>query len=103
MGGFRSMSNLPTTFRHKEDSFDLISGLEACRDWIESVTDEEFSNDDFHTATKDGILLCKLVNGIAPGIITKVNTQSSAFSARTNIEMFLSACKKLGLTESQLF
>lgn len=47
------------TYRHKEDSFDLISGLEACRDWIEGVTGEQFSTDDFQAATKDGILLCK--------------------------------------------
>lgn len=53
------MSNLPTTFRHKDDSFDIISGLEACREWIESVTDEQFSSDDFQVSLKDGILLCK--------------------------------------------
>ena len=45
----------------------------------------------------------RLVNAISPGIITQVNTLKSTFSSRTNLEMFLSACKKLGLTEPQLF
>ena len=48
-----------TTFRNTEGSFDVISGLEVCRDWIELVTGETFSSDDFQIATRDGILLCK--------------------------------------------
>ena len=45
----------------------------------------------------------RTVNAIAPGIISSVNTQSSSFAGRANLEMFLSACKQLGLTEPQLF
>ena len=44
-----------------------------------------------------------MVAAISPGIIKEVNTQKSAFSSRANIEMFLQACEKLGLSQAQLF
>ena len=57
-GLFRDSSNIHT-LRKSMDSFDVFSGLEQGRLWIEAVTGETFESDDFVIATRDGVLLCR--------------------------------------------
>lgn len=73
------------------------------RDWIEAATREKFPSPDFATSTKNGVLLCKLLNQISPNIVPKINQQKNAVAERENISFFLAGCKKLGLRETQLF
>ncbi|CAM9473748.1 unnamed protein product [Chrysoparadoxa australica] len=73
--------------------------------WIEAVTDSYFDdlNMEFGPALKNGILLCKLANGIKPGIVPKINSSNKAYHQMENIRHFLQACRQLGVAEHSLF
>nr|XP_014344806.1 PREDICTED: LIM domain only protein 7 isoform X9 [Latimeria chalumnae] len=71
--------------------------------WVEEVTTKTFENKDFRAALESGVLLCDLVNKIKPGIIKRVNRLSTPIAGLDNINVFLKACKELGLKEAQLF
>eukprot|EP01097_Dermamoeba_algensis_P002141 TRINITY_DN1850_c0_g1_i2.p1 TRINITY_DN1850_c0_g1~~TRINITY_DN1850_c0_g1_i2.p1 ORF type:complete len:700 (+),score=133.34 TRINITY_DN1850_c0_g1_i2:118-2217(+) len=86
----------------EESAFNTDLALKEAQLWIENVTGSKFPSD-FQTSTKDGVFLCKLLNGISPGIIKQINTQKTAFAERENLSFFLSGCKQLGLKETQLF
>eukprot|EP01090_Pellita_catalonica_P005203 TRINITY_DN1509_c0_g1_i1.p1 TRINITY_DN1509_c0_g1~~TRINITY_DN1509_c0_g1_i1.p1 ORF type:complete len:288 (-),score=52.40 TRINITY_DN1509_c0_g1_i1:797-1660(-) len=88
----------------EDSAFDTPKALAESQRWIEAVTGERFSDpNDFVASTRDGVLLCKLVNGIKPGSVPKINSSSSAFAQRENISHFLNACRDLGLKDTQLF
>ncbi|CAL8387797.1 unnamed protein product [Gadus morhua 'NCC'] len=76
--------------------------LEAQR-WIEAVTEKQFGSQDFRSALENGVLLCDLVNKIHRGLIRRVNRLSTPIAGLDNLNVFLKACKKLGLKEAQLF
>ncbi|XP_059896701.1 LIM domain only protein 7 isoform X5 [Gadus macrocephalus] len=76
--------------------------LEAQR-WVEAVTEKQFGSQDFRSALENGVLLCDLVNKIHRGIIRRVNRLSTPIAGLDNLNVFLKACKKLGLKEAQLF
>jgi len=77
--------------------------LEAqAREFIESLTGEKFSGD-FLSSLKDGVLLCNAMNAVKPGAIRRVNTSKMPFKQMENISNFLSACRKLGMSEHDLF
>ncbi|XP_031145207.1 LIM domain only protein 7 isoform X13 [Sander lucioperca] len=76
--------------------------LEAQR-WIEAVTKKTFGSDDFRSALENGVLLCDLINKIKPGIIKRVNRLPTPIAGLDNLNVFLTACGKLGLKEAQLF
>ncbi|KAK5604609.1 hypothetical protein CRENBAI_014434 [Crenichthys baileyi] len=80
-----------------EDAF-----TEAQR-WIEEVTGKSFCCSDFRAALENGVLLCDLINQLKPGIIKRVNRLSTPIAGLDNVNVFLKACGKLGLNESQLF
>lgn len=70
--------------------------------WIEAVTNEKFPSD-FATSLKDGQLLCKLVNIIQPGTISKIETSKMPFKQMENITSFLRACRSMGVAEFEVF
>ena len=53
----------------------------GCRAWIEAVVGEPFSDDDFATALKDGVMICKPINKIKPKSVKKINS-SKFYSCR---------------------
>lgn len=55
------------------------------RQWIEAVTGERFPPVAYEEALRDGIILCKLMNRLAPGIITKINTSGGDYKMMDNI------------------
>ncbi|CAG5857450.1 unnamed protein product [Menidia menidia] len=71
--------------------------------WIEEVTGKLFGCSDFRAALEDGVLLCDLINQLKPGIIKRVNRLSTPIAGLDNVSVFLKACGKLGLNDSQLF
>ena len=81
----------------------LGSGLEGCRAWIEAVVGEPFSDDDFATALKDGVMICKLINKIKPKSVKKINSSKLAFKQMENISKFTKACKELGVPAGAIF
>lgn len=54
--------------------------------WIEAVIGERFRSDlPYELALRDGIILCKLMNRLQPGIITKVNVGGGDYKFMDNI------------------
>lgn len=49
------------------------------------VIGERFPSVPFEDALRDGIILCKLMNKLAPGIITKVNVSGGDYKMMDNI------------------
>eukprot|EP00027_Filamoeba_sp_ATCC50430_P004432 CAMPEP_0168551500 /NCGR_PEP_ID=MMETSP0413-20121227/6206_1 /TAXON_ID=136452 /ORGANISM="Filamoeba nolandi, Strain NC-AS-23-1" /LENGTH=129 /DNA_ID=CAMNT_0008582031 /DNA_START=83 /DNA_END=472 /DNA_ORIENTATION=- len=77
--------------------------LEAqARAWVESMTGEKLSGS-FHEALKNGVVLCKLINKISPGKISKIGTGNMPFVQMENIGKYLDACRGMGLATHDLF
>lgn len=54
---------------------------------------------DFYDKLKDGIILCKLLNKVQPGVCKGYKRSKVAFVQRANLDIFIKGCKKLGLSE----
>jgi hypothetical protein len=75
----------------------------AVRGWIEAVTGEKFPTDDYEEALHDGILLCKLINKLKPGAVSKIHTSGGPMKLRENISLFQNAARAYGVSESEVF
>jgi len=74
------------------------------RHWIETLSGEKFPpGKNFGAALKNGILLCKLANGIRPGICPKIQTATAPFVQMENINAFLKAERTFGVPAPDLF
>uniref|UniRef100_UPI00358EE60F LIM domain only protein 7 n=1 Tax=Myxine glutinosa TaxID=7769 RepID=UPI00358EE60F len=71
--------------------------------WIQAVTECSFGEQGFRAALEDGQLLCKLINHIQPGLVTKVNLFPTPIAGLDNLNVFLRACGQFGLRPAQLF
>ncbi|KAF7282907.1 hypothetical protein GWI33_001809 [Rhynchophorus ferrugineus] len=71
--------------------------------WIESVIGERFPPLPYELALRDGIILCKLMNRLQPGIITKINTSGGDYKMMDNLSQFQKACVKYGVPDVDLF
>ncbi|KAK9881034.1 hypothetical protein WA026_014377 [Henosepilachna vigintioctopunctata] len=72
--------------------------------WIETVIGERFpSGVPYEIALRDGIILCKLMNRLAPGIISKINTSGGDYKMMDNLSQFQKACVKYGVADVDLF
>ncbi|KAL1139358.1 hypothetical protein AAG570_006342, partial [Ranatra chinensis] len=77
--------------------------LEAQR-WIESVIGERFPPGcRYEDVLRDGVILCKLMNQLMPGCITKINTSGGDYKFMDNINQFQKACTKYGVPDVDLF
>ena len=61
--------------------------LEAQK-WIEAVLNEPFPLP-YEEALKDGVILCKLMNTLSPGAITKINMSGASFKLMENISRYI--------------
>ncbi|XP_057707979.1 LIM domain only protein 7-like isoform X2 [Corythoichthys intestinalis] len=87
----------------QQSTFSCADAFNEAQRWIEDVTGKSFGSSDFRAALENGVLLCDLINQIQPGIIKKLNRHCTPIAGLDNINVFLKACGKLGLNESQLF
>eukprot|EP01121_Diplochlamys_sp_Union-15-3_P017106 TRINITY_DN595_c0_g1_i2.p1 TRINITY_DN595_c0_g1~~TRINITY_DN595_c0_g1_i2.p1 ORF type:complete len:375 (+),score=42.15 TRINITY_DN595_c0_g1_i2:34-1158(+) len=77
--------------------------------WIESVLGEKLNDlGDLHGCLKDGIILCRLLNKLKPGIIPKYNLPKKGQSLhplmeRENIGLFLMASKQFDISAEDMF
>jgi len=74
-------------------------------EWINTlILNSLDKNRDLCSQLKDGILLCKLLNVIRPGIIKRFNEKASTpFKQMENIEYYLKACQRMGVPSINLF
>jgi len=56
--------------------------------WIEEVLGEKL-NGAFEDVLKDGIVLCKLINKIAPDSVKKIQQKGTAFQLMENIQRYV--------------
>ncbi|XP_037835900.1 LIM domain only protein 7 isoform X2 [Kryptolebias marmoratus] len=87
----------------QQSSLSCADAFDEARRWIQEVTGKSFGCGDFRAALENGVLLCDLINQLKPGIIKRVNRLSTPIAGLDNVNVFLKACGKLGLNESQLF
>lgn len=57
--------------------------------WIEQVIGERFPPVPYEIALRDGIILCKLMNRLAPGIISKINTSGGDYKMMDNLSQWV--------------
>lgn len=90
-------------------SAEVAAKLEAKRDpalehevieWIKQKTGEDASP--LAEKLNDGLVLCKLVNAIKPGIV-KAGPAKMPFHKMENINRFIEAAQKLGVKELDVF
>ena len=82
--------------RNKDQEKDVLK-------WIEAVIGEKLPAGPYEDILKDGVVLCKLMNKIAPGSIKKYKTSGPAFMLMENIQTFQTAMKKYGVPDSEVF
>lgn len=58
------------------------------QEWIEAVLGEKFPpGETFEDVLRDGQVLCKLMNKISPGSVTKINSSGGQFKMMENINV----------------
>lgn len=65
--------------RNKEQEAEVIA-------WIEAVTGEKLPNQPYEDVLRDGIVLCNLINKIAPNSVKKIQTKGTNFQLMENIQ-----------------
>ena len=65
--------------RSKEQEQEVLS-------WIEAVLGEKLPVGAYEDVLRDGIVLCKLINKIAPGSVNKIQTSGGSFKLMENIQ-----------------
>lgn len=58
--------------------------------WIEAVIGERFPpGEPYENALRDGIILCKLMNRLAPGIVSKINVSGGDYKMMDNLSQWV--------------
>ena len=79
----------------------MTSAMEAeARQWIEEMLGEKLGALSLQEELKDGIVLCRVVNAIEPGVCPKPSGAKMAFKQMDNISNYLKACTDLGMFRS---
>ena len=78
-----------------------VSGLDesgAARAWVSAVLSEELDEaKSLQEVLASGVLLCRLVNAISPGVIHRVNEADRPWAHMENINNYTTACERLGV------
>lgn len=82
--------------RNKEQEAEILS-------WIEAVLGEKLPSSNYEDVLRDGVILCQLINKIAPGSVKKIQTKGTNFQLMENIQRFQAAIKKYGVPEEEIF
>jgi len=93
----KPMYNTQSIAKVKEVDDDQAAEVQQ---WMQTVLGTQYQ--DFFGEIRDGVELCKLLNVIKPGLIAEKKFKKSkiVFVCRTNIQLFIEGCKKLGIPET---
>merc|ERR1711983_487567 len=72
-------------------------------EWIEAVMGEPLPKGEYEEVLQNGVVLCKLMNKISPGAISKFKQSGPAFLLMENVQSFLGAIKKYGVPDEEVF
>eukprot|EP00088_Acartia_fossae_P013493 TRINITY_DN17091_c0_g1_i1.p2 TRINITY_DN17091_c0_g1~~TRINITY_DN17091_c0_g1_i1.p2 ORF type:complete len:171 (+),score=61.18 TRINITY_DN17091_c0_g1_i1:38-550(+) len=72
-------------------------------EWVFAVLDDAVPEGDFADILKNGVILCKLMNKIAPNSIPKFKEKGPAFLLMENVQSFVTAAKKYGVPDEEVF
>lgn len=70
--------------------------------WIQEVSGETLQGESIVDALQDGVALCKLMNRIRPGTVTRISEDSS-IQQMGNVIAALNGMRQLGVAEGDLF
>lgn len=65
--------------RNKDQEAEIIA-------WIEAVLGEKLPNQPYEDVLRDGVILCNLINKIAPGSVKKIQSKGTNFQLMENIQ-----------------
>jgi len=82
--------------RNKEQEQEILN-------WIEAVIGEKLPAGAYEDVLRDGVILCRLINKIAPGSVNKIQTSGGSFKLMENIQRFQVGLKKYGVPEEEIF
>ncbi|XP_063909595.1 myophilin [Zophobas morio] len=71
--------------------------------WIFEVIGEPTPKGEFEDILRDGVVLCNLINKLAPGSVKKIQAKGTNFQLMENIQRFQAAAKKYGLPQEEIF
>ena len=72
--------------------------------WLSNIlNDNTINSDNVFDKIRDGCLLCDAVNKIKPKTCKKYKRSKVAFICRTNIQIFINGCRKLGVPQTDVF
>lgn len=72
-------------------------------EWIFNVLGEKVPAGNYEDILKDGVVLCKLINKLAPGSVKKIQERGTNFQLMENIQRFQAGLKKYGVPEEEIF
>uniref|UniRef100_A0A336MPY7 CSON002347 protein n=1 Tax=Culicoides sonorensis TaxID=179676 RepID=A0A336MPY7_CULSO len=82
--------------RNKEQEKEVLN-------WIFEVLGEPVPAGEYEDILKNGVVLCKLINKIAPGSVKKIQEKGTNFQLMENIQRFQAAVKKYGVPQEEIF
>lgn len=71
--------------------------------WIFGVLGEPVPKGEFEDILKDGVVLCNLMNKLAPGSVKKIATKGTNFQLMENIQRFQAGMKAYGVPQEEIF
>ncbi|XP_018341689.1 PREDICTED: muscle-specific protein 20 isoform X1 [Trachymyrmex septentrionalis] len=82
--------------RNKEQEAEVLA-------WIEAVLGEKLPPGNYDDILKDGVILCNLINKLAPGSVKKIQSKGTNFQLMENIQRFQAAIKNYGVPQEEIF
>lgn len=82
--------------RNKEQEKEVL-------EWIFAVLGEKVPPGEYEDILRDGQVLCKLANKLAPGSVKKIQERGTNFQLMENVQRFQAAIKKYGVPEEEIF
>ncbi|XP_011137121.1 muscle-specific protein 20 [Harpegnathos saltator] len=82
--------------RNKEQEAEILG-------WIETVLGEKLPPGNYEDILRDGVILCQLINKLAPGSVKKIQSKGTNFQLMENIQRFQAAIKNYGVPQEEIF
>ena len=74
--------------RNKEQEGEILQ-------WIQEVTEQKLPSQPYEDVLRDGVVLCNLINKIAPGSVKKIQAKGTNFQLMENIQRYRKLTKQL--------